>query len=70
MLSTDDEYFIVCVDRYNCSCKTGFEISADGITCQDIDECMEDSDGCSQQCVNTAGSFVCACDDGYTLFNG
>jgi len=54
---------------YNCSCKTGYETSADGVTCQDIDECLSGGDGddCDQGCVNTAGSFVCTCEDGYSL---
>jgi len=32
----------------------------------DVDEC--DIDGaCDQNCTNTNGSFICSCDDGYTL---
>jgi len=29
----------------------------------DIDECMDNTDNCTQQqeCVNTAGSFTCSC---------
>ena len=33
----------------------------------DIDECAENTDGCDQGCTNTAGSFVCSCDSGFTL---
>ncbi len=35
----------------------------------DIDECvvLEGNGGCLQICMNTDGSFMCACNDGYIL---
>ena len=33
----------------------------------DVDECDEDTDGCSQTCTNTVGGFTCGCNDGYVL---
>ena len=33
----------------------------------DVDECGDDTDGCSQTCTNTEGSFTCGCNDGYVL---
>ena len=33
----------------------------------DIDECVTTSHECAHQCINTLGSFVCACDDGWEL---
>ena len=33
----------------------------------DIDECVADSDGCDQGCINNPGSFECSCNSGYTL---
>ncbi len=33
----------------------------------DIDECIEDTDGCAQTCTNHNGSFLCSCVTGYTL---
>ena len=33
----------------------------------DTNECMEDTDNCSQNCINTIGSYQCYCEDGYTL---
>ena len=36
-------------------------------TCTDVDECLEGTSGCSQECTNTVGSFTCSCFDGYLL---
>ena len=33
----------------------------------DIDECIEELDGCDQICTNTDGSYYCTCMDGYEL---
>ena len=33
----------------------------------DIDECLEELDGCEQICTNTDGSYYCTCMDGYEL---
>ena len=33
----------------------------------DIDECSENTDGCSQMCNNTEGSFTCGCNNSYLL---
>ena len=33
----------------------------------DIDECMENTGNCSQNCNNTIGSYQCLCDDGFLL---
>ena len=41
------------------SCKFKFII--------DIDECADNTNGCTQTCVNTRGSYSCSCDPGYRL---
>jgi len=33
----------------------------------DIDECLQGMAGCNHGCRNTAGSFICTCNDGYQL---
>nr|XP_026693868.1 fibrillin-3 isoform X4 [Ciona intestinalis] len=35
--------------------------------CYDVNECNTNNGGCSDTCVNTAGSFHCACQDGFIL---
>ena len=37
------------------------------ISYTDVDECAGSPPVCSQQCINTMGSFTCACDHGYQL---
>nr|O42182.1 RecName: Full=Fibulin-1; Short=FIBL-1; Flags: Precursor [Danio rerio]AAB80944.1 fibulin-1 D [Danio rerio] len=56
---------------YQSYCRRGYQLSdADGITCEDIDECALPTGGhiCSYRCHNTPGSFHCTCPaSGYTL---
>lgn len=55
-------YVTLC---YSCNCLGGYEL-ADEFTCTDIDECAADSGTCSPgQCINTPGSHICYCEDGY-----
>ena len=35
----------------------------------DINECGLDKGGCDHKCVNQAGSYHCACEDGYSLLS-
>ena len=39
----------------------------DWISLTDINECEIKDGGCSNICINTAGSFHCACMDGYNI---
>ena len=33
----------------------------------DIDECLEESHSCQHTCINTNGSYVCDCNEGFAL---
>lgn len=51
-----------------CACRLGYTLHTNGHGCIDIDECTFSHDPvCSQTCINTPGSFRCACVTGYVL---
>eukprot|EP00117_Sycon_ciliatum_P019648 scpid6927/ scgid17744/ Fibrillin-1 len=52
---------------YGCQCTTGFKLSSDGRSCQNINECHRYPSPCSfhADCVDTDGSFQCTCKQGY-----
>ncbi|KFV06175.1 Epidermal growth factor-like 7, partial [Pterocles gutturalis] len=53
-----------CAFPGRCACPPGWT----GRACQtDVDECADQSHACGQLCVNTAGSYRCACWDGFSL---
>ena len=50
---------------YQCLCNDGYKINAkEPSLCEDINEC-EEQRPCSQVCINTPGSYKCACVTGY-----
>ncbi|GAB0094394.1 sushi, von Willebrand factor type A, EGF and pentraxin domain-containing protein 1 [Sergentomyia squamirostris] len=38
------------------------------LDCVDVNECVKNNGGCDQKCVNSPGSFQCACNSGYELY--
>uniref|UniRef100_A0A3P9JTU5 Fibulin-1 n=1 Tax=Oryzias latipes TaxID=8090 RepID=A0A3P9JTU5_ORYLA len=61
----------LCLENAMCACREGFQMKMDGVTCQDIDECLTGRHNCGpgQVCLNTDGSFDCKprCGTGYVL---
>ncbi|KAI1726500.1 calcium-binding EGF domain-containing protein [Ditylenchus destructor] len=55
------------IGSFKCHCKTGFQLSADGRTCDDVDECTMGIANCQQKCINVPGSYQCICNRGYQL---
>uniref|UniRef100_A0A2K6AF97 LDL receptor related protein 4 n=1 Tax=Mandrillus leucophaeus TaxID=9568 RepID=A0A2K6AF97_MANLE len=49
-----------------CTCHTGYRLTEDGHTCQDVNECADEG-YCSQGCTNSEGAFQCWCETGYEL---
>ena len=37
------------------------------LICVDINECIEETDDCAQNCINTNGSYICSCNTGYYI---
>uniref|UniRef100_A0A3B4XV75 C-type lectin domain-containing protein n=1 Tax=Seriola lalandi dorsalis TaxID=1841481 RepID=A0A3B4XV75_SERLL len=61
--------YVNIVYDVQCFCREGYDLDEDGHNCSDIDECQ--SQACEDHlCVNTHGSYMCTCKDGYKLIHG
>ncbi|XP_076991087.1 growth arrest-specific protein 6 [Tamandua tetradactyla] len=62
----------ICFNKlgsFHCACYSGYTLTSDGRTCEDLDECA-DKDACGEaRCKNLAGSYSCLCDKGYKFHN-
>ncbi|KAM9317356.1 thrombomodulin [Gastrophryne carolinensis] len=50
---------------FTCVCNEGYNLTVDGKTCIDIDDCVATPNLCEHHCTNTVGSFVCDCQPGF-----
>ncbi|XP_030378935.1 putative vitellogenin receptor isoform X2 [Scaptodrosophila lebanonensis] len=50
-----------------CYCPPGFRQARFQNVCEDVNECQEREDVCSQSCENTSGGYRCTCASGYQL---
>ncbi|KAM3861519.1 thrombomodulin-like [Diretmus argenteus] len=60
-------------DTYACRCHDGYVAAGDGKGCEDVNECEDDENSCteeSQECMNTDGGFECKCRDGFEEEDG
>jgi len=56
------------IGGYTCGCPTGFELSSDGLTCLNVNECNSgDENICplNSTCSDTNGYYECSCDVGF-----
>ena len=55
---------------YTCRCISGYRLASDKATCNDIDECSENTNLCPSPkvCVNEPGTYECDCLPGYQKF--
>lgn len=54
---------------YSCACPRGFRLEENQRSCADIDECQ--TRVCEDHfCVNTPGSYICECKNGYEMVDG
>ncbi|KAI8498192.1 hypothetical protein Bbelb_241360 [Branchiostoma belcheri] len=52
---------------YRCSCREGYQVDTDGVSCIDVDECDQSLHDCQQICHNIYGGFSCGCDVGFSI---
>ncbi|XP_071327428.1 complement component C1q receptor [Trachinotus anak] len=68
-VDTCEHQCIMGESGYSCKCPHGFKLDENQRNCSDIDECQSQVCG-DRLCVNTHGSYRCACKDGYKLIHG
>uniref|UniRef100_A0A3Q1CEH8 VWFA domain-containing protein n=1 Tax=Amphiprion ocellaris TaxID=80972 RepID=A0A3Q1CEH8_AMPOC len=54
-------------DGYECRCRSGYQLTIDNKTCNQIDYCDLGNHGCEHNCVSVPESYICRCNKGYIL---
>ena len=58
------------IGDFYCSCRDGYHMGSDQVTCLDVNECEDGNNGgCEQNCVNLIGSYFCSCRSGFRELN-
>ena len=53
---------------FKCECNDGYALSDSGLSCVDVDECLENPLVCLRgRCRNTKGAYVCECEPGKNI---
>lgn len=69
MADTCEHQCVMGPSGFTCTCPDGFRLHEDQRNCSDIDECQLQV--CHPHlCVNTRGSYECACEIGYQMVDG
>ncbi|XP_068194587.1 complement component C1q receptor [Antennarius striatus] len=68
-VDTCEHQCIMGESGYSCKCPHGFKLHANQRNCTDLNECQSQACGL-HLCVNTYGSYVCVCRDGYRMVSG
>nr|XP_026693170.1 prolow-density lipoprotein receptor-related protein 1-like isoform X2 [Ciona intestinalis] len=58
----------LCINRdysYKCGCRPGFQLSTDGYSCSEINECAHIVPPCSQICEKYPNTYECSCAPSY-----
>ena len=59
--------FVLNRDNHTCQCQSGYKLTTDRTECVDINECSNENGGCDHLCINTVGSYTCACYANHSL---
>lgn len=42
---------------YTCTCRSGYQLATDKVSCTDVNECSFENGGCAHNCTNLQGGF-------------
>ncbi|NWU94351.1 TRBM protein, partial [Upupa epops] len=65
-----EHHCVVSGTTFLCMCEPGYQLAANGYSCEDVDDCAVLPNVCDQVCRNTKGGFECLCHNGYEMVDG